>query len=607
MILNKLKILNFVYIFLIITLIIFPLLIYFNFDNLQDIENSSCLLQDKNFFQESNTYLIEKIEYSSISIFPEVQNIECLGKIIDFRYEKSNTITITRAINLKLNIFVLNFMIVLFFISPLFKNKFKKNYLKFHIFFYIYFLIYNYFIFYKFSSDLFQPYKFEPTYLIVLLFFINIKYFKDDVLGLISQFIFITLFGTKFLGVACIILYFYKKNSIEINLNKYKLLLYLPIFKLLITFVTSLSAKFNFIWILLIEKPHAGLARFYDFQWNLVSLICEKNINFSEIIYFSNSIRDCKSESYSPIYKYFSYNLNIYATYVISIGIIFVLISFIYLKIIKTNKDHNFLIMLFFISPPFNFLIYQGNFDLIAFVLINILLVLKVSHSNLLLLVIISGLMELHPLAFLLGIFFYNLFKLNYKKIFLILSSILFCFIVIWADETQLSVRNWNDTIGFSYYFAPNISFGLSTDHIFLSNKTLDPLILYPLFFFLLLIMLFVFSRNKYINELPGNLNNDIFVGFSAWFTLVVLYENFSYRLALFIVFFFYLYTKNHNKYFQLSIILSLFLTPNSLVEFKILNYAILLVNKISIYILFFFVLQKTIELLLTKNKNLNS
>ena len=178
---------------------------------------------------------------------------------------------------------------------------------------------------------------------------------------------------------------------------------------------------------------------------------------------------------------------------------------------------------------------------------------------------------------------------------------------MIWADETQLSVRNWNDTIGFSYYFAPNISFGLSTDHIFLSNKTLDPLILYPLFFFLLLIMLFVFSRNKYINELPGNLNNDIFVGFSAWFTLVVLYENFSYRLALFIVFFFYLYTKNHNKYFQLSIILSLFLTPNSLVEFKILNYAILLVNKISIYILFFFVLQKTIELLLTKNKNLNS
>ena len=66
---------------------------------------------------------------------------------------------------------------------------------------------------------------------------------------------------------------------------KYKLFYYLPFIKLFLIWVSSISANLNFLWLTLIERPHAGLTRFYDLQWNLVSLMCKKILDLKLLHY----------------------------------------------------------------------------------------------------------------------------------------------------------------------------------------------------------------------------------------------------------------------------------------------------------------------------------
>ena len=163
-------------------------------------------------------------------------------------------------------------------------------------------------------------------------------------------------------------------------------------------------------------------------------------------------------------------------------GVLLFLLSLIYLKALKNNEPTNYILVLLMLSPTLNYQIHQGNLDFLTFVIFSCFMFWRIPYVLKLLIIAFVGLLELHPLPFLLGVATYNIFK-NYKKLSFNIVFILLSAAVIWTDDSIISVKNWNSSIGFSYIYHPEISFGLSTDHIFFLGKKIEPLILYSSFF----------------------------------------------------------------------------------------------------------------------------
>ena len=255
-------------------------------------------------------------EYMSIPIFPETQNIFCLGKIVEIQNSKNFGQKVILGFNYELMSLYLNLMIIGFLMLPFFKQYLNKIYIPLQIYFYIFYLLYIYFIFYRTGFyDLNVP-KFDPNILILLPFLLNLKFNNEDDIGLLSQFIFFCLFATKFFGVVTLFIFFYKKEIFINNFMKFKLFYYLPFIKLLLFWVSSISSNLNFLWLSIIEKPHAGLTRFYDLQWNLTSLMCKKNPRFETATQFDGG-KACPLEMYSPLYNILSLEFNVYFAYII--------------------------------------------------------------------------------------------------------------------------------------------------------------------------------------------------------------------------------------------------------------------------------------------------
>tara|TARA_B100000131_G_scaffold322665_1_gene377476 strand:- start:1316 stop:3139 length:1824 start_codon:yes stop_codon:yes gene_type:complete len=586
------------------TLAIFLVLPFFLYLN-QSSNNFECLQGAQK--TEELTYVTEvEVEYVSISIFPEYKNILCLGKIIHLEMDDNEVSLIKRAYSDQLFTFGLDIILGLFFIASFFRQYFESYYIKFQVSQFIYFFLYIYFILNKFGYYAYNIPKYDPGYILFFIFLLNLKVNKDDTIGLLSQFIFFALFGTKYFGLTALVLIITNKNLVVDKFMKYKLFLYLPVIKFSLIFVSSIFEKLNILWLSLIENPHSGYTRFFDLQWNLVSLICEKNPDFSSKTNFAGE-RFCPSELYSPIYQYLSFKFNIYFAYLLLMGALLTILSIIYLRILENEGSENYLLVLLLLSPTLNYQIHQGNLDFLTFVLISSLMIWKIPYLLKLFVIAFLGLLELHPLPFLLGMATYNAFKKNIKKFTINILVILTAGTVIWTDNSLISVKNWNSSIGFSYIYHPEISFGLSTDHILLLGKKIEPLFLYPTFLLIYLSLILIFRKKVFIKKFPSQyISNEEFLGFTAWFALIILYENFSYRLAIFSFIFYFIFVDN-KKFIQILLMMAIFLTPTSLIEFEIIRMTILFVNKISLYIVAFFIFHKAFQILFIDSNDLDS
>ena len=584
------------------TLLIFLFLPFYIFVN-QGSDSLECLENEYTTFYE---YEVKKTntQYESISIFPEYKNILCLGKIIDLQ-SNSDTLFVKRAFSGQLFSYGLDLILALFFVASFFRELFKKNYINFLIFQFVYFLIYINFILNSFGFYAYNIPKYDPGYIVFFVFILNLKANNDDTIGLLSQFIYFSLFGTKYFGLIAVILIIFNKSILS-NFMRIKVFVILPIIKFSLIFISSMFEKLNVLWLSLIENPHSGYTRFYDLQWNLVSLICEKNPEYSSRTNFGGE-RFCPSELYSPLYQYISFKFNLYFGYLFVMGFLLFLLSLIYLKIIKNDDSKNFILVLLLLSPTLNFQIYQGNLDFLTFVIFSSFMIYKIPYLLKLLIVVFVGLLELHPLPFLFGLATYNIFKKNFKKLIFNILFLLLSSAVIWTDNSIVSVKNWNSSIGFSYIYHPEISFGLSTDHIFFLGKKIEPLILYPSVLLVYLFLILILRNKEFILNFPNKfITNEEFLGFTAWFALIVLYENFSYRLAIFSFIFYFIFIEN-KKTIQNVLVLAFFLTPTSIVEFELFRIAILFVNKVSIYVVAFFIFHKAFQIIFINPKNLES
>ena len=480
-------------------------------------------------------------EYQSIPIYPETQNILCLGKIIGVESSVNTVQKVFLGYNYDLISLYLNLTIVGFFMLPFFKQYINKIYVPIQIFFHIFYLFFIYFIFYKTGFyDIYVP-KFDPSIFILLPFLLNLKFNNDDVVGMLSQFIFFCLFATKFFGIIVLFIFFYKKEIFINKFMKYKLFYYLPFIKLFLIWVSSISANLNFLWLTLIERPHAGLTRFYDLQWNLVSLMCKKNPRFETATLFEvDGVRACPLEMYSPLYNILSIEFNVYFAYIFITAIWFVLIYMLFQKYSVNKSSYSYLLILLLISPPMNFLIYQGNVDILVLITLSSLLVINFPYFLKIILIAFISLLEIHPVPFLIGVLFHNLIFKNFKKLVINISVFFIVFLVLLQDSSSQSIRNWSKNMGHQNFRDTDFVFGLTTDLSVLFNVDLSPYLVAALYLPVIITFIY-FSRNKEFLAIKfnQNLTSELFFGFTAWFSLVVLYENFSYRLAGFLFFIF--------------------------------------------------------------------
>tara|TARA_B100000029_G_scaffold446513_1_gene467712 strand:- start:3907 stop:6408 length:2502 start_codon:yes stop_codon:yes gene_type:complete len=160
---------------LVILIIIFSIFLVFYFDmhktnntyNLNNLEVAECkgTYRDiNNYFYQENVVLLEvKNEYKAKSIFPEFQNIFCIGKVIDYEISFYEEIDDIEYVKIKLYTFsgqrLVNYvkLLILFFIfNPIFiKNKkfFDKEYM--FLFFIFTLFVLNYFLLVEFSFSSF--------------------------------------------------------------------------------------------------------------------------------------------------------------------------------------------------------------------------------------------------------------------------------------------------------------------------------------------------------------------------------------------------------------------------------------------------------------------
>jgi hypothetical protein len=580
----------YIYFLILVASALSPFLIYIN--HLDDDVQGCVELKYTNLDIETLKQSETEIKYKSISIYPEYDNFLCLGRIIEYEVLENNNIITYKAFNDQLFTSALHLILFIFFISPFFKVQFKNFYIHFQVFQILFFIFYIYFILYKFDFYGYNIEKFEPSYLLFLVFLINSRLNKQDHIGLVIQFTFFALFGTKFIGLIIVYLILQNDSQILRNFERFKMFIYLPILRYLLIFVSSLSEQLDFLWMSLIELPHSGLARFYDLQWNLVSLICEKNPNYSSPIYFSDASntlvtsRSCPSDLYSPIYEYLSFTFNVRFAYILVMGVLFIILSLIYFKLINKDSDNKYMIVFLFLSPPLNFLIYQGNLDLLCLIAISSIVIWKFPYFWKVALVTFVGLLELHPLAFLVGLFFHSVLKQDLKKI---LTNVFFMSIsvfLIYVDNSEWSVRNWKSSVGFGYIQSSsyNISFGVSSDYSLIFGTRIGSINAIILYIFFSLIIIYLTRKESILNnKMIGTIHQEDYFGFTFWFWVILLYENFSYRLAMFTLFFYFTYITN-TKRIKILVIMSIFLTPTSLVEFSLLEYSVLIIGKISLY-----------------------
>jgi hypothetical protein len=256
-----------------------------------------------------------------------------------------------------------------------------------------------------------------------------------------------------------------------------------------------------------------------------------------------------------------------------------------------------------FLSPALSYQIYQGNLDFLSFVVISGLMIYKIPYFLKMCSILFVALLELHPMPFLLGVASFNIFKKDYKKLFTNVLLIVLAITIIWTDNSELSVKNWNSAIGFSYIYHPEMSFGLSTDHIFFLGQKIQPLLLYPSVILIYLISIFAFRSKMFINKLPNKfISEEDFLGYTAWYGLIIFYENFSYRLAVFTIIFYFLFLEK-NKLIQVLLVFAVFLTPTSLIEFDIIRIPLLAISKLSLYVLTFFIFHKAFQILFINSK----
>jgi len=472
-----------------------------------------------------------------------------------------------------------------FFLYNFSKNNYLISNLKYFLLT-IFNLIYSKLLF--FDSNLFFSSEVTPyiTVNIFYLFFsfvlIN-RFFYTNKLLLIQFIFYLSIFEVEIFGLYVVYLFYKYKFDFKFNTPESKLFKFIPIASIALKGLTLLGDQYDFLWRSFIRRPYSGEARFYDMQWNLLYIKCNSGLIEGEKLLFG-SFMDCPP-IYSPFFDLLVFDLNLKIATIVTFFIFFLFSIFGYIKIINKYSDNYILITLLFLSPPVNFMFYQGNFDILPFFIV-LIIYSQISNNYLkIILIFLISLIEIHPISLLIG-FIFAFYK--EKKIreftFGLFLIFLFMFYLFYDFEINEFSNNFlGAQLGQSTYVNDIFSsYGLKLD-LFSIAQLLNLNIYFAVFLFLLLLYLF-FPKISFDN----NLSSYELLPLSLWFMSTIVLENPAYRLSLNIILFFFIFDlfANKIKYFLL---IAFFLNPSPFytikesIEFHVINSYSQLNNFVSV------------------------
>lgn len=534
-------------------------------------------------------------------------------------YYFSTSIDFSNTIQIKfISLFYLILICFTFFIINFLE---KDNYIVQNLNLLIFFIQYFYFIYKLFYLNNIYYQGSEFYILSSISFFLLIMYtivhnFDKNKFIILQSIIFYAMTNSGILGLLIIFLFIKFRFNFNFSKSEKRIFQIIPLFIMLLRALYASSEYFNIFWLSLMRKPFSGLSRFYDMQLVLSFFECNNSgINGSNIFY--GSYTECQ-QPYSPIYELFGLTFEIRTMTFTLYFLIVTLLTYAYFQLIKQYKEKEEFIILFLISPPVNFLFYQGNLDLLP--LVFTLIIFKDFNKNRylnILFIFILSILEIHPIGLIIGLTIYFLKNKKFKLFSFSFSWFIIFVSYLFFDFNKKIFSNdflFNFTKSESFISDIFSSFGLRLDLSFIANfLNINIFILITLF--LTLSLLVVWFTNIKIENLE--LRNSLLFPFIVWMGMAIVLDNPAYRLSIFFLLFVLIF--NQSNLLNYLIVFSIFLNPTPAMDlfnsmeiyflssfdifnenyflsnsfFKIVDLLFVFLNRFSLYFLFILLLKE--------------
>jgi len=575
---------------LIIFLIIFVSLIPLLFQILQPT-NSKIIEGEKYQFCDEG-YEISLLENTfniierDLYIFPEIENVKCIGKIIEV-YEGENK-ALVYGTNKKVYYYfnLLGSCIILFLSFLILYNKrsIKNQSLAIFCFFVFSFTTNRIFLSDFDVFEIFSNFDLFVSFSSTILFFSSL--FLYSYKFTIFTIYFFATFNYEYLGIFLLVLLLISSFKVELGkFEKYAVKI-LPIYFYIIRYISSLSQNLDFLWRAQFQEAYYGFSRFVDFQGDFFLLNCNKNSDIQYQFKFKETVVNCPEiAGYGPLRKLISVNFDIWITTLVLAFIVLILILISKISIDKKHPTYHILISFIFISPPANLIFHHMNPDIFLFSTFVLLMnQFKKREKLVYIILFLFSLWKIHVIGIFFGYLYYSLLNKDFKKL-KINSFFIFLISVIYFIDTRIT-----EPLKIPPAPDENWHFGVLADaeqlNYIISNSS--TFIFYALYISIILLSLFIgiYFKDKIVNSFLVTRDYEWY-GYVFWFFICMVYKNQTYRLALFLVLALHLIITSKNKTFNNILFLGIFLNPIFTTYETYTKYLSIFFNRIGIYFMF--------------------
>ena len=545
------------------------------------VENDSNIICSSNDFVEIKDISRYEYEVREISIFPKLENLFCLNKIVN---SSSNPETLIYFISSNLYKYLFYFFQFFIMFAFTFSNK-KSLYYPFSIlsaflnlflfnsnFIYddliiqsVFFTISNLILFSVFNRDSKNRNAFDLLTLALLFFLIN-NY------QIFSNFLIIYF-----------LIYFYKNKLSDIEIiNSYKtVLMYLPVYFYFTKIIFALSEKFLTLWKNASGNIFESSKIFGDFQLILRAVNCNFE-NFKKEFKFSDTYHTCPFDTGYPLIDYnLSFSISdFWATSIVFYFLCFLILSYLYINLINRYMNYSFYIFILVLSSPVNFLLERLNLDLPIFLLslyaIFIYKRFKII-SNLLLLFLFT--VKIYPIFFLVFLTVIDFSNKDLKKIYINFLSLMlgaaYLYNIIFINNSSLTSTNNPSPIFQGDWFSNDtLTFGIVSNIKYL-NQFFETYISLTILVSIFIVIFWIVKRVYKTQYTAQNRVDYLYLSTIGTFILLSLHENFDYRLVVLLMIFQRIFEKNDNL--LIFVYSSLILT--SATYYFYINFLVVIIN----------------------------
>ena len=580
-----------------------PLVVFFINSNLTkniNIDNSIYTFQESgcgieiNYEKNINTNITNYP--MDIYVFPEIENIKCLGvpnkaiyswdgEILNIEYKMGSNYKLFRySSNLG------NYLLILLLLVN------RKKLLLYPVLIYLAFNlgIYKLLIPTEAVSEVFLPVA--PFYgdrfvkfFVNNLFLIVLSLKMDNRKVYLGLFTFFCFISVDFIGIFVFLLFFKNKFNFNFNENEKKYFLALPIAFYSIRIISGIFTYFDNVWISLGQTIYRGYTRYADMQRTLFFLKCngDPNATIPADEYFPDI--QCDSMGGGPLDAYLPFYGNVNNGSKIIGSVSTLLLIMFYIKALKYFKENQILIPLFFLSPPLIHVTHYGNDDFMI-LLISLYALWNIKQNTFfkLILILFTALFNLHPTSILLGILAVSIKKSDYKIFYntlgiLIIFSISFFYDLLTNDH-HIASMPWGD-YGFGIYLdVMNLKAKFSIEYVF--GFIVILIIISSILFSKRFKQLYETIKFEKMYSSETKYGEYAIISISFWYVVTFLYTNVGYRLPSFFLLFLLLFITNGNKIKGLIIGL-MFLEPVIWHSEVFIRNVFMTINNICHYIIF--------------------